>query len=136
MISDEVASSFQSDFARILDIRRQQCEEMGDFPEASVAREKLRKLRLLHEQRLLTELDERQKAETLVLKEQRDRAFVEFNNDRHKTRKAQLKKQQLELIKALQDKHVADLHKFDSSFVARTFRPKVSSHVIMLKQRR
>lgn len=121
------------DFINILEEHRRNCEKLGKYTEAEIARKRLDELRVHEENRRREALRARQLAERLGIEEAHMLEFQQFNLLWDK-KMAEYEENAAKLILAMKERHAAELRDFQQRLIAKGSIPRHSREYLELRK--
>lgn len=122
-----------NDFLEILEEHRKNCERLGKYVEAEIARKRMEELRAHEEARKREALRARQLAEVLAVEEAHMMEFQQFNA--MWDAKMQAFEQNAEqLMGAMRERHADELRDFQQRLVAKATQPRHSKEYYNLRE--
>uniref|UniRef100_A0A7S2UZK5 Uncharacterized protein n=1 Tax=Fibrocapsa japonica TaxID=94617 RepID=A0A7S2UZK5_9STRA len=130
---DGQEDSAVQDFLQILEEHRRNCERQGKYVEAEIAKNRLEELKLHEENRRKEAMRSRQIAERLGVEEAHMLEFQQFNMvwDR---KMEEYEHHAQELVRAMKERHMAELREFQRNLLERQQRPKFSRELLDLRK--
>jgi hypothetical protein len=121
-----------SEFIEILNEHRRNCERLGRYVEAEIARKRLEELRAHEESRRREALRSRQLAESLAVEEGHMMEFQQFNALQD-AKMAAFEMNAAALMAALRERHAAELRDFQQRLLAKAGPPRYSKEYYTLR---
>lgn len=120
------------DFMNILNEHRRNCEKLGRYVEAEIARKRIEELRQHEEARRREALRSKQLAEVLAVEEGHMMEFQQFNSLQD-TKMASFEINAQALMDALRERHAAELRDFQQRLLAKVGPPRHSKEYYTLR---
>ncbi|CAM9914508.1 unnamed protein product [Phaeothamnion confervicola] len=130
---DATEDSAVQDFLEILEEHRRNCERLGKYVEAEIAKNRLDELRLHEENRRKEAMRSRQIAERLGVEEAHMLEFQQFNIVWDK-KMADYEVQAEDMVIAMRQKHEAELRDFQHKLLQQQPRPRYSKELLDLRR--
>jgi len=120
------------DFMNILNEHRRNCEKLGRYVEAEIARKRIEELRQHEEARRREALRSKQLAEVLAVEEGHMMEFQQFNSLQD-TKMASFEINAQALMDALRERHAAELRDFQQRLLAKVGPPRHTKEYYTLR---